>query len=289
MLKRLLSALAALAVSVFAGQAAANPAMWVIHEHGATVVLFGSIHALPPKLKWEPERLKRAIAGARDLWLEIPMDQASDLAAGQLAAERGLQPEGQTLSASLSPEGRARLARVAVASGESLAGVDRLRPWLAELVLSLATYKTEGVSAEDGVERQLLRSAPAGIRHEAFETPREQIDFLSSASPADQIASLEETLGELDDGSASYNRLLKAWLAGDVGALRREALDPLIKTAPRVYRALVVERNHRWVEAIESRLKQPGEAVMVVGVGHLIGPDSVPALLRARGVVVEGP
>jgi len=289
MLKRLLSAVAALVVSVFAGQAAANPPLWVIHEHGSTIVLFGSIHALPPKLDWEPERLKRAIAGARDLWLEIPMDQASDLAAGQLAAERGLQPQGQTLSASLSAEGRARLARVAAAGGEPLAGIERLRPWMAELVLSLATYKTEGVSAEEGVERQLLRAAPKDIRREAFETPREQIDFLSSASPADQIASLEETLGELDDGSASYNRLLKAWMAGDVGALRREALDPLIKTAPAVYRTLVVDRNHRWVEAIEKRLKQPGEAVMVVGVGHLVGPDSVPALLRARGVVVEGP
>jgi uncharacterized protein YbaP (TraB family) len=289
MFKRLVSAVAALVVSAFAGQASANPPLWVIHEHGATIVLFGSIHALPPKLKWEPERLKRAIAGARDLWLEIPMDQASDLAAGQLAAERGLQPEGHVLSASLSPEGRARLARVAAASGEPLAGIERLRPWMAELVLSLATYKTEGVSAEEGVERQLLRGAPASIQHQAFETPREQIDFLSSASPADQIASLEETLGELDDGSASYNRLLKAWMAGDVGALRREALDPLIKTAPGVYRTLVVDRNHRWVEAIEKRLKEPGEAVMVVGVGHLIGPDSVPALLRARGVVVEGP
>ncbi len=289
MLKRLLSAVAALVVSAFVGQAVASPPIWVIHEHGATIVLFGSIHALPPKLKWEPERLKRAIAGARDLWLEIPMDQASDLAAGQLAAERGLQPEGRVLSASLSAEGRARLARVAAASGEPLAGVERLRPWMAELVLSLATYKTEGVSAEEGVERQLLRGAPASIQRQAFETPREQIDFLSSASPADQIASLEETLGELDDGSASYNRLLKAWMAGDVGALRREALDPLIKTAPGIYRTLVVDRNHRWVEAIEKRLKEPGEAVMVVGVGHLVGPDSVPALLRARGFVVEGP
>ena len=289
MFKRLLSALAALVVSAFAGQAAANPPMWVIHEHEATIVLFGSIHALPPKLKWEPERLKRAVAGARELWLEIPMDPAADLAASQLAAERGVQPEGQRLSAALSPEGRARLARVAAASGEALDGVERLRPWMAELVLSLATYKTEGVSPEDGVERQILRAAPPGVRHEAFETPREQIDFLSSASPADQIASLEETLGELDDGSASYNRLLKAWMAGDVSALQREALDPLIKTAPGVYRTLVVDRNHRWVEAIQKRLKQPGEAVMVVGVGHLVGPDSVPALLRARGVVVEGP
>ena len=289
MLKRILSALAALIVGAVAGQAAASPPLWVIHEHGATIVLFGSIHALPPKLKWEPPRLRRAIAGARELWLEIPMDPAADLAAAQLATERGLQPQGQTLSAALSPEGRQRLARVAAAAGEPLDGVERLRPWYAELLLSLATYKTEGVSADDGVERQILHAAPPGIRHEAFETPVQQIDFLSSATPADQIASLEETLGELDDGSASYNRLLKAWLAGDVRGLQREAIDPLIKTAPNVYRALVVERNQRWVEAIENRLRQPGEAVMVVGVGHLVGPDSVPALLRARGVVVEGP
>jgi uncharacterized protein YbaP (TraB family) len=289
MLKRLLSALAALVVSATAGQAAAKPPIWVIREHGSTIVLFGSIHALPPKLKWEPPRLRQAIRNARDLWLEIPMDQASDLAATQLAGERGVQPDGHLLSASLSPEGRARLARVAAANGESVAEVERLKPWLAELVLSLATYRKEGVSADEGVERQILRGAPAGIRHEAFETPRQQIDFLSSAPAADQIASLEETLGELDEGAASYDRLVKAWMAADVGGLQREALDPLIKTAPGVYRTLVVDRNHRWVETLMKRMKEPGEAVVVVGVGHLIGPDSVPALLRARGVVVEGP
>jgi uncharacterized protein YbaP (TraB family) len=38
-----------------------------------------------------------------------------------------------------------------------------------------------------------------------------------------------------------------------------------------------------------DRLNGKGEAVMVVGVGHLVGPDSVPALLRARGVSVDGP
>jgi uncharacterized protein YbaP (TraB family) len=289
MLKRLLSAIAALVVSATAGQAAAKPPIWVIREHGSTIVLFGSIHALPPKLKWEPPRLRRAIRNARDLWLEIPMDQASDLAATQLAGERGVQPDGHLLSASLSPEGRARLARVAAANGESVAEVERLKPWLAELVLSLATYRKEGVSADEGVERQVLRGAPAGIRREAFETPRQQIDFLSSAPAADQIASLEETLGELDEGAASYDRLVKAWMAGDVGGLQREALDPLIKTAPGVYRTLVVDRNHRWVETLLKRMKEPGEAVVVVGVGHLVGPDSVPALLRARGVVVEGP
>jgi len=43
------------------------------------------------------------------------------------------------------------------------------------------------------------------------------------------------------------------------------------------------------VPIILKRLEGQGEAVMVVGVGHLVGPDSVPALLRARGIPVEGP
>ena len=43
------------------------------------------------------------------------------------------------------------------------------------------------------------------------------------------------------------------------------------------------------IEAITRRLDGSGQAVMVVGVGHLIGPDSVPALLRKQGFRVEGP
>ena len=41
-------------------------------------------------------------------------------------------------------------------------------------------------------------------------------------------------------------------------------------------------------------LKSPGGRllaviIMVVGVGHLVGPDSVPNMLRARGIKVDGP
>ncbi len=78
-------------------------------------------------------------------------------------------------------------------------------------------------------------------------------------------------------------------MAGDVARIQTEAVDPLKIQAPGVYKALVVDRNRRWIKLILARLREPGESVMVVGVGHLVGPDSVPALLRARGVSVEGP
>ena len=53
--------------------------------------------------------------------------------------------------------------------------------------------------------------------------------------------------------------------------------------------ALIQRRNAAWTRAIAERLAGSGETVIVVGAGHLVGPDSVPALLRARGIKVEGP
>src|SRR5881394_3304051 len=48
-----LSCVAALALSLIALPAFAEPALWVAKQGGATVYLFGTVHALKPELKWE--------------------------------------------------------------------------------------------------------------------------------------------------------------------------------------------------------------------------------------------
>lgn len=285
---RLVLALLALALAV--GTARAEPPMWVAHGRGgATVVLFGSIHLLPPGLDWEPPRLDQALAQAGDVWFEIPVDPASNLAASQAALAEGMQPPGHSLAADLTAADRRRLARAARACGLPPEGLEPLRPWLADVTLSVASYRLAGAEVGDGVERRIAAEAPASARRRAFETPEEQIGILASSPLPDQVASLRETLGELQDGPASYRRLVRAWMSGDVRAIRREAVAPMMRQAPGVYRRLVVDRNRRWLDRILARLDGQGEAVMVVGVGHLIGPDGLPALLRARGVRVDGP
>jgi uncharacterized protein YbaP (TraB family) len=281
--------LALLILGLGARGAAADPAVWVVKSPTATVVLFGSVHVLPPALKWEPAPLARALAEAQDVWFEIPIDDASNLAAGQAALAAGMLPAGERLSAELTPHDQARLARAALACGLPLEGLDRLKPWLADVTLSVASYRQAGAVVEDGVERQLSAALPASVERHAFETPAEQIGYLAGASIPDQVASLRQTLDELAQGPEGYRRLVRAWMAGDAKALQREALGPMMTQAPGVYRSLVVDRNHRWVDAIAQRLSGSGEAVMIVGVGHLVGPDSVPALLRARGYRVDGP
>jgi uncharacterized protein len=271
-----------------AAPARAQPPVWIVHGPHATIVLFGSVHLLAPGTDWEPPALKRALAQANDLWFEIPIDPASALGAQQYAIKRGLLPAGQTLSAELTPTDRERLANAAKICGLPVKLLDRLRPWYADLALSVASTKLANADAAGGVEQTLSAANPT-LPRQAFETVVDQIGFLADVPDKDQIDSLRETMSEVKGGPAFYKRLVDAWLAGDVTALRKQALEPMIKQAPGEYRALVVDRNRRWIPRIEQRLAGQGEAVMVVGVGHLVGPDSVPALLRRDGFRVDGP
>jgi uncharacterized protein YbaP (TraB family) len=289
MFRRLRPILAAVLVWLFAGAARAEPPVWVVHGAHCTIVLFGSVHILPPDLNWEPRRLRQAVASAHEIWFEIPLDNAS-MAAASLAAEaQGLQPPGQTLSAELNPADRSRLTALAQTYAVPMEELDHLKPWLAEIRLSVASYRDLGASRDLGVEHQIVEGARADALQRAFETPEEQIGYLAQGSLPDQIASLEETFGELETGPAAYRRLIGAWISGDLTALNAEALTPLIKAAPAIYRTMVAQRNAHWLRTVVARLNQPGDAVMVVGVGHLIGPDGLPTLLRARGIKVDGP
>jgi uncharacterized protein YbaP (TraB family) len=288
--RRLLSVILGLFVALsLAGAAAAEPPMWVVKDRNSEIVLFGSVHVLPPGLDWEPPALKQAIAHADDIWFELPMGPTTDVDTAQLATQMGVLAPDQSLFRLLSPGDAAQLARVAQAYDVSPMLLDRLKPWMAEIALAGAAYRKAGAETGLGVEKALEAEAPPQVARRAFETPEQQLEIFADSPSDEQIASLHETMKELEDDPDEFDLLVRAWMAGDVAALDREALEPLRKVSPDLFRRIVTERNARWVKTLETRLKGKGRTVVVVGVGHLIGPGGVPAQLRALGYSVEGP
>ncbi|MEO8926579.1 MAG: TraB/GumN family protein [Caulobacteraceae bacterium] len=281
------AALAALACSV--ASASAQPPVWIAHGPHSTLVLFGSVHLLPVGLDWEPPVLVRALAKAGEVWFELPIDAATDAEAARLARARGALPPGESLAADLTADQSARLTRVVASLGAAPQAIDGMRPWLAEITLSLTADERAGAVASLGVEQQIQQCAPPTARRRALETAGQQIDFLADAATADQVASLDESLHEIEERPGSYRQVVAEWMSGDLPALDGDALAPLRKASPALYARLITQRNQRWAEAMAGRLARPGVTVAIVGVGHLIGPGGVPALLRARGVRVEGP
>jgi len=279
----------ALAFALFAAPAWAKPPVWVAHGPAATVVLFGSVHILPRKLDWEPETLKKALTDADELWFEVPIDPAELIDSARLALAQGVLPPGETLSALMPDDGaRMKLAAVAQSLNLPMPQLERLRPWLAELTIAGAAYARDGAFAAQGVERQLAEAAPQAQRH-AFETPQQQIEMFASSPVADQVASLQDTLREIQDDPGAYRRLTQAWLDGDLKAIDKDAVQPLLKISPTLFKALLSDRNAAWDRALLERLRGRGKVVVIVGVGHLIGPGGLPQLLRDAGVRVNGP
>jgi uncharacterized protein YbaP (TraB family) len=283
-------AFAGLAVALsLAGAAQARPPMWVVRDRDSEMVLFGSVHILPRNLDWAPLELTRALAAADDLWFELPIDAASEADTGQLALKAGVLPPDQSLFKLLPPKDAEQMSRVAAAYNVSPALLDRLQPWLAEISLAGAAYRKADADAASGVEKTISAMATATAKRHAFETPAEQIQMLSAGTMGEQIASLRETMQEMEDKPDEFKVLVKAWLDGDITTLDHEALDPVRKASAGLYSRLVSARNARWATVLDARLKGHGRTVVVVGVGHLLGPDGVPAKLRALGYSVTGP
>jgi uncharacterized protein YbaP (TraB family) len=286
---RALASILVLAAALAAGRVQAQPPVWRVHGSAGGILLFGSVHMLPRGLDWRPRELDEALAKADHLWFELPISQATDEAAARLTTQRGRAPVRSDLWSQVEGARKARLQAAATAVGVPAPQLSPMRPWLADLTLSLAADVASGAQAGEGVEMTLQSLAPPTARRHAFETVRQQVGFLADGPPDEQWVALDETAREILSDPDLYQRTIREWMAGDLEGLKHDDLDTLRQISPPAYRRMILDRNQRWAGVIARIARRPGRSVVVVGIGHLVGPDGVPALLRARGLQVDGP
>ncbi len=272
-----------------AGAARADPPLWRVMGAHTEVDLFGSIHLLSDATQWKSPALEAALAKADAVWFEIPLGAAAQTDAVAMMQAQGALPAGQTLSALLPPKLEARVLALAQREGLPAAALEHMKPWLAELELELLFFERQGARQDLGVEPQIDAAAPAGAARGAFETLADQVSMLAGDPIPEQIASLKQTLDDIDTDPQIFARMAEAWRRGDVPALVREVIVPMRREDEALYRRLLVDRNRRFAARIEQMAQGRQRIFVVVGVGHLVGPDGVAALLRRAGFKVDGP
>jgi len=274
-----------------AAPAPQGPAIWRIHDADSEIWLFGSVHVLPRDLKWRTPQIDAAFANADEVVMET--DAASPEAQRSVAAlaqRFGALPAGRTLDDLLDPGERAQLAKAASAAHVDPASLQQLRPWFAALKLSVFYAVAHGEDPNAGVEQVLFAEAQAHNKPIGYlETPEVQVRVLADLSPADEKRYFDSTLADIEQGADDLDALGAAWARGDTQAMSRLLEPDLHEAGPALYDALITRRNAHWADEIQHRLAGAGHVFIMVGAAHLVGPDSVVALLRARGVQVEGP
>ncbi|HEX8569281.1 MAG TPA: TraB/GumN family protein [Caulobacteraceae bacterium] len=266
---------------------AQEPALWVVRDADSTIYLFGTVHLLRDSTKWRTPKIEQALAQSQELWVEIAEvgDQAASAAAMQkLVPQYGIDP-ARPLSSKLSPAEQARLKEVATRFGLQPAALEPMRPWLAALTLTVMSIQKAGYSGDAGVDTLLLKAfKDAGKPIKAFETVEQQIRFFATFPPEIEIQFLQSTLRDIDKGAGMMDQLSDAWAKGDMETFDRLFAGEMRAQSPELYKVLLVDRNEAWAKAIQERLQGSGVSFVAVGAGHLSGPDSVQARLKARGI-----
>jgi uncharacterized protein YbaP (TraB family) len=270
------------------GPAFADPALWVARDADSTMYLFGSVHALAPGMAWRTPAVGRALDESREVWVETT--ELEDPAAIQAAFRAyGLDPT-RALSSRLSGEEQRALAAALALTGVPPDGLEPMRPWLAMLVLSTASIAAAGFDPALGPDRTILAEArAAGTPVRGLETVATEVRLLAGMPEATGMVLLRQAVAEAETGGGIAD-IARLWLGGDLPGL--EALlfgDPDATPAEirTFHRLLFAERNRAWAEVLRRRLDGRGTSFVVVGAGHLAGPDSLLELLEAAGVRVD--
>ena len=266
-------------------------ALFKVAANGHTMYLFGTMHVGQPGFYPLEARIAAAVAGASTLALEI--DPAGDPATmAQALQAYGMAAPGAATD-EMTPVLRARLGRALGKAGIDSTAVSRFKPWLVATMLAMAEYASQGYRADLSVDAHLAQLArKSGVPVIALESPSSQMSLFNRLSNAEQLRFLEESIDLLESGKqkAEVQQIADAWRSADQRSLdqiaERAASDTSV-SGRFVKKVLLDERNVALADKLVVLLKQKDKSVAAIGVLHLIGSNSVPALLSARGVNVE--
>lgn len=263
-----------------------TPLMWVVRDADSTIYLFGSIHLMKPGTEWQTPKIKDAFASSDALWLELTdMDDQAKMM--NLVRQYGFDPS-RKVTDGLTPEEIAKIEGVLTAKGMSLQQILPMRKWMLSLVLLQLESARLGYDPMTGVDLTLLKLArERQIPISGFETAEDQMKMLAAGSEEEDLIGLREMLSEVGQADNTLDRLFNAWTRGDEAGLNAEMNKFDAENDPALYQRLLVDRNARWVPQIEQILAGKGTVFVAVGGGHLVGKDSVIAMLKTRGITAE--
>jgi len=258
--------------------------LWELEAGDNRVLLMGSVHFLRPGDYPLRPGMEAAYELADTILMEIDLAATDPLEMQTTVAKLSIDPEGRSLAALIGNNDYAEVARKASALGIPELMFQQVEPWFAALAITQLRMLQLGFDPAWGVETRIsARAAADGKATRGLETIAEQLGFLDTLDPATQEAFLMQSLDDAAQLQAEVETIISAWRDGDAAALEDSLLDGL-QEAPGLYEALLVRRNRNWVAPIRDLTRRPGNYLVIVGAMHLVGEDSVLAMLENAGI-----
>jgi uncharacterized protein YbaP (TraB family) len=281
-----LSLLAWLPLEALSAPAQTHHSLWKISGRTNTVFLLGSAHFLKPSDYPLPAVIENAFSNSATVVFETDIDKLQSLDVQMRLLKKAQLPQGQTLRQQLSTNTYAAFQEHLKRTGLAEVIFQQLKPALAAMTLEVVAMQKAGLDPTQGLDQHFFNLAEkAGKKIEPLETVDFQIDLITGFSPEEGELIMKSTLEDIDTAEKELGELLNAWRNGDTQTLQK-LLNHAMADAPAIFKRLVTDRNRQWLPKIAEWCRLDQSVIVIVGAGHLVGPEGVVELLRKQGLKV---
>jgi uncharacterized protein YbaP (TraB family) len=278
-----LSATSSVLVKQSLAQSTRKSCLWSVQGRSNTIYLLGSLHVLKPDAYPLANAIQKAYANSRIIMFEtdIAAIREPDIQAKML--ELGIYPEGESLLPNLDGKTRQLLEKKMTEIGLPLEQFSRFKPWFVALTLTTLELQKLGFNPNFGIDVHFFNKAKTDGKEIGFLEPVEyQLNLLGKMVKQDQNSFLSQTLKDLELVNELADDLIRYWKTGNAAKLHG-LLYTSFKNYPDLHNRLLIQRNKKWLIKVEGLMRQNKNGLFVVGVGHLVGPNSVVDLLKKKG------
>ncbi|HZR79373.1 MAG TPA: TraB/GumN family protein [Chthoniobacterales bacterium] len=255
--------------------------LWRVTNAKSTFYLLGSLHRLRDTDYPLPAVMEQAINQSQQFYFETDPDTDGNM---MERLERAAKlPHGGEIKDKVHPKTWEYLRTGAQGGGHDWI---HLKAWgIAVFLLDYPVHVR--LSGAYGVENYVEKKARArNCSLHGLESLDTHIAVFGGMSDIESEAYLLQAIVYADHRDSEMREMIAAWKAGNTEKLAVMD-DPVVREAPGLNARFLASRNARWVPVIENAIKSGKPTMIVAGAMHFSGPQSVIAMLKARGYQIE--
>lgn len=260
--------------------------LWKVQSPHNTLYLLGSVHVLKESDYPLPAVIRTAFSNATVAVFETDIGQMEEPATQLKMLSQCRLPEGESLKQVLTAGTYQKLKAHAGEVGLPMSALDGLKPVMAAVSVEMVEMQKLGLDPQYGLDQHFFKLARrAGKKLVPLETVDFQIDLLTGLSREEGELMVKTTLEDIDNTRNLLTDMLTAWRTGDAAGLEK-LLNQARVEAPTIFKRMVTDRTARWVPKLKELANGTQPGIVIVGAGHLVGPNGLVDLLQKAGLKV---
>ena len=273
---------------VFSTAVYAESSVWKLDADNSSFYLAGSCHVLRTSDYPLPEEFESAYNDVDQVVFETDIDALISQEVQLLLMSKGMYTGGDTLEKKLSKESYAFLVKYCNDRSMSIELFQNFKPWMVTMTLLVLELEKNGITSADGLDMYFHNKAKKdGKQTGGLEDVYKHVELVSSFDEEFDESIIESFIQEAGELQVVIDGLIKSWMTGDEAGIDEFLAVNMRKEFPELYEKLLTDRNRNWIPRLEALINSGKRTLVIVGVGHLVGEESVISLLKSRGYKIK--